>query len=69
MGDLAVGALDRGLDMAEEPLDRVRVRVSFDVDTGGVVDPTMRDEVPVQAVVGRPLVRDDDRLGRVSGSG
>jgi len=62
VGRLAAGALDRRLDVAEEPPDRVGVRVALDVDPGRVVDPSM-GKLPVQAVVRRPLVREDDRLG------
>src|SRR6202035_858574 len=62
MRHLLVVAADAGLEVPKEPLDRVRVGVAFDVDPGGVVDPTMRDEVSVQAVVGGPLIGEDDRL-------
>src|SRR5579871_1878968 len=61
--DLLVVPSYTGLEVPEESLNGVGVRVASHVGTGGVVDPTMGDEVPVEAVVGRPFVGDDDRLG------
>src|SRR5258708_29696844 len=56
VGHLPVGAADRRLEVAEEPLDGVRVGGADDVLACGVTDSTVGGEVPAEVVVGRPLV-------------